>query len=85
MSARATRSAEILKVVQERVGSGATGQEIAQKASCPFDSNIVAVTLAGQWFFWRRWAEPIGSVVRLAQVAVSDPGSPLPAFPGRIR
>ena len=39
--------------------------------SAEFDSNIVAATLAGQWFFWWPWAEPIGPTVRLAHVARS--------------
>ena len=39
--------------------------------SAGFDNNIVAATLAGQWFFWWPWAEVIGPVIRLRLVAAT--------------
>jgi hypothetical protein len=38
-------------------------------ASAEFDNNVVAAPLAGQWFYFWPWAEPVGPVTRLTQVA----------------
>jgi hypothetical protein len=38
-------------------------------ASAGFDHNVVAAPVAGRWFFFWPWAEPLGSVTRLAEAA----------------
>ena len=38
-------------------------------ASAEFDNNVVAAPLAGQWFYFWPWAEPVGPVPRLTQAA----------------
>ena len=38
-------------------------------ASAGFDHNVVAAPVAGRWFFFWPWAEPVGSVTRLAEAA----------------
>jgi hypothetical protein len=38
-------------------------------ASAEFDNNVVAAPIAGRWFFFWPYAEPIGSVTRVAEAA----------------
>ena len=40
-----------------------------EDASAGFDHNVVAAPVAGRWFFFWPWAEPLGSVTRLAEAA----------------
>ena len=41
-------------------------------ASAEFDNNVVAAPIAGRWFFFWPWAEPIGSVTRVADGGQAD-------------
>jgi hypothetical protein len=38
-------------------------------ASAEFDNNVVAAPIAGRWFFFWPWADPVGSVTRVAEAA----------------
>jgi hypothetical protein len=40
-----------------------------EDASAGFDHNVVAAPVVGRWFFFWPWAEPLGSVTRLAEAA----------------